>query len=281
MREISAPDGFVADAEVKELTVTAGIKKIEVKNERKKQEYKIQKNLETDQKFGIGFNGEILNIRFGLFSKNELTALDGSVIPAGGLIEVASPDENGFLSFTADMPYNAECYIKELETDEHYILSNNQYLSGDTAENKIIRGSIEGLKTDPKGRVLKGAVIGLFYPFETEFSLDTAIETFETDEAGRFLFKDVPYGEWIIRELKAPDGYILSEENYTVTVKENGETVKFNIKNSKVPEPPAAPESPKTGDTANLLIPSAALFAALAVIIFLSKKLKKRGFLNE
>lgn len=281
LREISAPEGFVADTEEKELTVTAGIKKIEVKNERKKQEYKIQKNLEKDQKFGIGLNGEILNIRFGLFSKTELTALDGSIIPAGGLIEVATPDEDGSLSFTADMPYNAECYIKELETDEHYIISDKCYSDGDTAENKIIRGSIEGLKTDPNGRVLKGAVIGLFYPFETEFSADTAIEVFETDEAGRFSFENVPYGEWIIRELKAPDGYILSEENYTVTVKENGETVKLNIKNSKVPEPPSAPESPKTGDTANLLIPSAVLFTALAVIIFLSKKLKKRGYINE
>ena len=281
LREISAPDGFVLDTEVKELTVTAGIKKIEVKNERKKQEFKLKKELETDQKFGIGFNGEILNIRFGLFPKTELTALDGSIIPADGLIETAAPDEDGFICFAADMPYNAECYIKELETDKHYILSGEQYLSGDTAENKIIRGSIEGLKTDPNGRVLRGAVIGLFYPFETEFPLDTAIETFETDEAGRFLFENVPYGDWIIRELKAPDGYILSEENYYVTVKENGEAVKLNIKNSKIPKPPSAPESPKTGDTANLLIPSVALFTALAAVIYLSKKLKKRGFLNE
>ena len=281
LREISAPDGFVLDTEVKELTVTAGIKKIEVKNERKKQEFKLKKELETDQKFGIGFNGEIFNIRFGLFSKTELTALDGSIIPAGGLIEIVSPDEDGFICFAADMPYNAECYIKELETDEHYILSDEQYLSGDTAENKIIRGSVEGLKTDPNGRVLKGAVIGLFYPFETEFSLDTAIEVFETDEAGRFSFKDVPYGEWIIRELKAPDGYILSDENYTVTVKEKGETVKLNIKNSRIPKPPSAPESPKTGDTANLLIPLITLFTAFGAIIYLSKKFKKEGYINE
>lgn len=281
LREISAPDGFVLDTEVKELTVTAGIKKIEVKNERKKQEFKLKKELETDQKFGIGFNGEIFNIRFGLFSKTELTALDGSIIPAGGLIDTAEPDEDGFICFAADMPYNAECYIKELETDEHYIISDKCYSDGDTVINKIIRGSIEGLKTDPNGRVLRGAVIGLFYPFETEFSKDTAIEVFETDEAGRFLFENVPYGEWIIRELKAPDGYILSDENYTVTVKENGETVKLNIKNSKILKPLSAPESPKTGDTANLLIPSAVLFTALAVIIFLSKKFKKEGYINE
>lgn len=281
LREISAPEGYILSDEPREITVVSGITSAEIFNERKKQEFKLKKELETDRKFGIGFNGEILNIRFGLFSKTELTALDGNIIPADGLIEIATPDEDGSLSFAADMPYNAECYIKELETDEHYLLSDEQYLSGDTVINKIIRGSIEGLKTDPNGRVLRGAVIGLFYPFETEFSADTAIEVFETDEAGRFSFKDVPYGEWIIRELKAPEGYILSDENYTVTVKENGETVKLNIKNSKVPEPSSVPESPKTGDTANLLIPSVALFTALAAVIYLSKKLKKRGFLNE
>ena len=281
LREISAPEGYILNAEPREITVVSGIVSAEIFNERKKQEFKLKKELETDRKFGIGFNGEILNTKFGLFSKTELTALDGSVIPADGLIEIATPDEDGFICFAADMPYNAECYIKELETDEHYILSDEQYLSGDTVKNKIIRGSIEGLKTDPNGRVLRGAVIGLFYPFETEFSKDTAIDTFETDEAGRFSFENVPCGEWIIRELKAPDGYILSDENYTVTVKENGETVKLNIKNSKIPEPPSAPESPKTGDTANLLIPSAVLFTALAVIIFLSKKIKKRGYINE
>ena len=281
LSEKTAPDGFVLNAEPSEITVASGTVTAELKNERKKHSYSLKKELETDKKYGIGFNGEIFNIRFGLFSKTELTALDGSIIPADGLIEVATPDEDGSLSFAADMPYNAECYIKELETDEHYIISDKCYSDGDTAENKIIRGSIEGLKTDPNGRVLRGAVIGLFYPFETEFSSDTAIETFETDEAGRFLFENVPYGDWIIRELKAPDGYILSDENYTVTVKENGETVKLNIKNSKVPEPPSAPESPKTGDTANLLIPLITLFTAFGAIIYLSKKLKKRGYINE
>ena len=281
LREISAPEGYILNAEPREITVVSGVTSAEILNERKKQEFKLKKKLETDRKFGIGFNGEIFNIQFGLFSKTELTALDGSIIPAGGLIEIATPDEDGFICFTADMPYNAECYIKELETDEHYILSGEQYLSGDTVINKIIRGSIEGLKTDPNGRVLRSAVIGLFYPFETEFSLDTTIEVFETDEAGRFLFENVPYGEWIIRELKSPDGYILSDENYTVTVKENGETVKLNIKNSKVPEPSSVPESPKTGDTANLLIPLITLFTAFGAIIYLSKKLKKRGYINE
>lgn len=275
LSEKTAPDGFVLNAEPSEITVAAGTVTAELKNERQKHNYSLKKELETDEKYGIGFNGEILNTRFGLYSKTELTALDGSIIPADGLIEVATPDEDGLLSFTADMPYGSECYIKEIETDRHYILSENIYSNGDTAENKLLRGSIEGLKTDPNGRVLSGAEIGLFYPFETEFTPDTAVEICKTDEAGRFSFKDVPFGEWIIKELKAPEGYILSEESFKADISRNGETVKLNIKNSKIPEKPKEPQSPKTGDKTNPLIPFALLLAALTAVICINKKLKK------
>lgn len=277
LREKTAPDGFVLDTEIKELTVTSGIVKTELKNERKKQEFKIQKKLETDEKYGIGFNGEIFNTKFGLYSKTELTALDGSVIPADGLIETTVPDENGFLSFSADMPLNAECYIKEIQTDEHYILSGEYFNSGDTAENMILRGNIQGLKTDPNGRVLNGAVIGLFHPFETEFLRDTAIEVCKTDEVGRFLFENVPFGDWIICELKAPEGYVLSDEAFKVNIAEGGETVKLNIQNSKVPEKPAEPQSPKTGDGNAPYVCLILMLSALSAALYLQNKLKNKG----
>ena len=92
LREISAPEGYILNAEPREITVVSGIISAEILNERKKQEFKLKKELETDRKFGIGFNGEIFNIQFGLFSKTELTALDGSIIPADGLIEIVSPN---------------------------------------------------------------------------------------------------------------------------------------------------------------------------------------------
>ena len=46
----------------------------------------ISKVLEQDEKFGIGQNGEILSVQFGLYAAEDITAADGMAIPKDGLI---------------------------------------------------------------------------------------------------------------------------------------------------------------------------------------------------
>lgn len=249
LKEKTAPEGFVLSAETTEITVTAGTVIAEIHNERQKTEISLKKELEKDADFGIGDNGEILSVRFGLFAAYELEAFDGSVIPADGLIEEVTPNEDGEVIFTADMPFGAEYYIKELETDSHYLISEEYYESGELVTNKIIRGQIKGIKTDESGRSLSGALIGLFYPFETVFDTDTAIAICETDGKGEFVFRGVPKGEWIVRELIPPDGYILSEENNNAVIIEDGEILSLKLINQKIPDEPEIIETPKTGDT--------------------------------
>ena len=36
--------------------------------------------------------------------------------------------------------------------------------------------------------------------------------TTESDENGHFEFTEIPYGEYVVREIAAPTGYILSDE---------------------------------------------------------------------
>lgn len=249
LKEKTAPEGFVLSAETTEITVTAGTVIAEIHNERQKTEISLKKELEKDADFGIGDNGEILSVRFGLFAAYELEAFDGSVIPADGLIEEVTPNEDGEVIFTADMPFGAEYYIKELETDSHYLISEEYYESGELVTNKIIRGQIKGIKTDESGRSLSGALIGLFYPFETVFDTDTAIAICETDGKGEFVFRGVPKGEWIVRELIPPDGYILSKENNSAVITEDGEILSLKLINQKIPDEPHITETPKTGDT--------------------------------
>lgn len=255
LKEKTAPEGFVLSAETTEITVTAGTVSAEIHNERQRTEISLKKELERDADFGIGDNGEILSVRFGLFAAYELEAFDGSVIPADGLIEEVTPNEDGEVIFTADMPFGAEYYIKELETDSHYLISEEYYESGELVTNKIIRGQIKGIKTDESGRSLSGALIGLFYPFETVFDTDTAIAICETDGKGEFVFRGVPKGEWIVRELIPPDGYILSNANNNAVITEDSEILSLKLINQKIPDEPEiiqtppTPESPKTGDT--------------------------------
>ena len=83
-------------------------------NERQKVEISLQKLLEQDETFSIGMNEEWKNITFGLFAAEELTAADGTSIPADGLIETIGVDENGNAIFKTDVPCGASLYVKEI-----------------------------------------------------------------------------------------------------------------------------------------------------------------------
>ena len=95
-------------------------------NERQKVEVSLEKALETNELFGIGNNGEIKNISFGLFADEELVSASGTSIPKDGLIEIITLDENGKATVKTDLPLGSY-YVKELATDEHYQLSSEKY----------------------------------------------------------------------------------------------------------------------------------------------------------
>ena len=55
--------------------------------------------------------------------------------------------------------------------------------------------------------------------------------TCESNEIGVFLFENVPYGRYVVREIKAAPAFVLNENSYAVTVSEDGETVEIVIEN--------------------------------------------------
>lgn len=119
--ERTAPDGMVIDPEPKEVTLSYAGQEVEITsasvgfvNERQKVEISLQKLLEQDETFSIGMNEEWKNITFGLFAAEELTAADGTSIPADGLIETIGVDENGNAIFKTDVPCGASLYVKEI-----------------------------------------------------------------------------------------------------------------------------------------------------------------------
>ena len=223
-------------------------------NDRQKAKIDLTKVLEQNEKFNIGSNAEIRNVAFGLYADEDLKASNGTVIPKNGLIEIITCDEKGKAQFTTDIPIGSY-YVKEISTDNHYILSDKKYPvvfeyagqntatvrisvnDGEPIENEIIYGTIKGLKIDREtGENIAGTLFGLFSNNETKFTEETAILTAESNEGGIFEFTDVPYGEYIVRELKPAEGYLPNEENYTVTISENKEIIEITIENDKIPE---------------------------------------------
>ena len=258
IREIKAPYGMVLNTEIRTAELVYAGQEIEITetsasfyNERQKAAVSLEKVLEQNKTFGIGMNGEISAVTFGLFAAEDLTAADGSVIPADGLLEILSVDENGHAVCKTDLPFGG-FYLKELSTDEHYILSNEkhpivfEYAGQDTAlvdikansgasiENKLLYGEIHGLKKDEDGNALGGAVIGLFKADCTEFTRENAILTATSAEDGGFSFADVPYGNWIVREIEAPTGFVLSDETFAVTVDKDDAVIEVEIENTLI-----------------------------------------------
>ena len=103
--------------------------------------------------------------------------------------------------------------------------------NGEEIENKILRGSVLGKKIDEDGFNICGALFGLFRADATEFTEETAILTCESNEIGVFLFENVPYGKYIVREIKAAPAFVLNENNFDVVIDEDGEIVELVIEN--------------------------------------------------
>ena len=258
VKEITAPTGYVLNTEIHTAELVYAGQEVEITetaadfcNERQKAAVSLDKVLEQDERFGIGKNGELSAVTFGLFAAEELTAADGSIIPADGLLEIVSMDENGHAVCKTDLPFGSY-YLKELSTDGHYILSDEkypivfEYAGQDTAlvdikandgtpiENKLFYGEIHGLKKDEDGSGLAGALIGLFRADYTEFTTENAILTSISAEDGSFSFARVPYGNWIVREIEAPTGFVLSEKTYPVTVDADGAVIEVEIENTRI-----------------------------------------------
>lgn len=258
VREITAPTGYVLNTEVHTTELVYAGQEVEITetaadfcNERQKAAVSLDKVLEQDERFGIGKNGELSAVTFGLFAAEELTAADGSIIPVDGLLEIVSVDENGHAVYKTDLPFGSY-YLKELSTDGHYILSDEkhpivfEYAGQDTAlveikanggapiENKLLYGEIHGLKKDEDGSGLADALIGLFRADCTEFTTENAILTSTSAEDGSFSFARVPFGNWIVREIEAPTGFVLSEKTYPVTVDADGAVIEVEIENTRI-----------------------------------------------
>ena len=255
VKEITAPFGMVLNDEIHSVELVYAGQNVAVTktatsfyNERQRVEIDLTKSLETDEAYGIGKNGEIFDVTFGLYAQKDITAADGTVIPADGLIEIISFDENGYGKVATDLPFGSY-YVREISTNSAYIISDQKYPvifdyagqdtatvhitanDGEAIENKIIYGSVSGKKLDEDGKALGGALIGIFKTGTEEFTKENAIQTTTSKDDGSFSFAKVPYGTWIIREIESPKGFVLSEEEIAVTIGKVDEVVEIELVN--------------------------------------------------
>ena len=260
--EKTAPDTFVNANEQYDVELTYAGQDVKVTstalsvfNERQKVSVSLLKELSQDERFKLGMNDEILSVQFGIYANEDIKAADGSVIPADSLITYGNCDENGKLVFNCDLPIGYKFYAKEMATDNHYILSDTKhefdtYYKGQETEvininlnngepiiNEFIYGTIKGLKIDRETeKTIEGALFGLFKADETEFTKGNAILTALSDKDGIFTFENIPFGDWIVKELQPAENYLPSDDIHHITVSENEQIIEITAVNDRIPE---------------------------------------------
>ena len=255
VREVTAPNGMVLNPESRFVELVYAGQNVAVtetatsfENERQKVEISLVKSIEQNERFDIGTNGEMKNITFGLFSAEEIVSTSDTFIPADGLIEIVSLNEDGTATIKTDLPYG-RYYVQEIATDSHYKLSDAkypiifEYVGQDTAvvkiavndgkaiKNDLIYGSVSGKKVDEDGNALGGAMIGLFRTDDGELTKENALMTTTSAEDGSFSFENIPCGTWYVREIEQPTGFVLDDTIYPVTIGTDGQVVEIEIVN--------------------------------------------------
>ena len=128
--------------------------------------------------------------------------------------------------------------IQETKAPEGYLINPEifvrQITSDGTAEGvqtynvpiipeQVMKGSVELYKSDNEsGNALAGAVYGIYFHDGTEVGRLT------TDETGYAKSDLLPYGQYYLQEITAPNGYVLDTAQYPFTIITDGQVITIN-----------------------------------------------------
>ena len=165
-----------------------------------------------------------------------------------------------------------EYTFKETVAPKGYVLNETVFkftvdedgnVTGDnTVTDRKIKGGIRIVKiSEENGEKLGGATFGLFTA-DGKTKLTEGV----TGEDGTVTFTDLEYGKYIIKELKAPVGFLMKETEFEVEITKDGKIIELSVQNSREP---VVPYIPKTGDTSVPLIVLILMVVSSAAVIYL------------
>ena len=174
---------------------------------------------------------------FGLFTREDIKNADGDVLmEADTLIELKTTDENGQITFTADLPVDGNYYVKELYAPDGFVTTNEEqdftfeYAGAEQAEvsydftfeNEAT--TVELTKSDlTTGDELPGAHLKV-----TDEDGNVVDEWVSTEEA--HVIKELVVGKtYTMTETKPADGYVTAE-SIEFTIENTAEIQKHEMK---------------------------------------------------
>lgn len=251
--ETQTLDGYVLSTEPTTVEITYAGQEvavtnvdISIKNERQKAEVNLHKVLESTDTFKA--NKEVMeSVSFAIYSKDEITANDGTVIPVNGLLEIANCKEDGSLTFLTDLPFGTY-YVQEYTTDSHYVLDDTKYEfsfeytdphtskqvininGGENIINKLLYGKVTTTKVDEEypDKKLSGATFLIYQDRNSNQKFDKTDKVCgEMKEASKGIYEmdNLNFGGYFLYEKTAPEGYVRDTEYHYFEIKTDKETV--------------------------------------------------------
>lgn len=256
LREEFAPYGYLKATDITFTVEDDGdVQKVEMKDEvptglliiNKKGEFLDKVTLLDNAKGTVEhlfeyITGSLTEVTFHVYAAEDIKAADGvseDYFKADELVGTITTDTNGIAQL-GDLPVG-KYYVKEAETAHGYVLDGEpryvdlSYRDQDTPvvtydeawQNTRQKVKVTVLKKEKDTeRVLAGGIFGLFTREDIKnasgdvlMEADTLIELKTTDENGQITFTaDLPVdGNYYVKELYAPDGFVTTNEEQDFT----------------------------------------------------------------
>ena len=156
----------------------------------------------------------------------------------GQYVDVYATTDKSGKAYFKDILIGSEYTIEECNCPDRYIIPELQHATIEwesvceiNVYNILKQGTVVGQKLDEDGFSIAGALFGLFKSDETIFTEETALMVSESNEIGVFGFENVPYGNWVICELRPAPAFVLNEEIYEVNITEDEQIIEVTAVN--------------------------------------------------
>lgn len=255
LKEVETIGGYVLDKKEYDFTISKEKEEIDIvsivlSNQRAKVNLVFQKIFEDGSLLDL--SEAYQDVVIGIYTKHDIKTLDGKIVAnADSLIYRSHIDEKGNLIEPLDLPLG-DYYLKELHTNEHFILDENVYhfsvkdnktatidviINDGTIMNMLHRNQLKIYKVDQDNTPLQAK----FVLYDQEMN---EILEFETNKDGTYEFKDLVDGIYYLQEIEAPEGYKLNGKIHKIILNED---LTYTVKNTKNVVNPSI----ETNDTGN------------------------------
>lgn len=183
------------------------------------------------------------DVVFGIYQTFDYKTSSQNILKKDSCVGYLITNQNGTANYTGKLPQGIY-YIKELKTQNNYVLDDTKYYFRIKAKNnQTIQVSI-GNQNTFYNKLAKSAIRIIKMDADTEFPLsgveftlydqnNNEIGTYTTNRNGEIIVKNLPYGSYYFVETKCKDGYYSSNNKYRFTI-DSEKIITLNITNTPI-----------------------------------------------